>query len=57
MTPDYNNYHVERPPRPDLRCTEHESLCNVIHSLHSRVVALEQRVQQLERECVVRHKP
>ena len=39
---------INRPPQPDLRCQEHDGICEVLHSLHARVVALEQRVKALE---------
>jgi hypothetical protein len=32
-----------------LKCREHASVCEVVHSLHARVIALEQRVEILER--------
>ncbi len=40
---------IAAPPKPDLRCGEHGSLCKVAHSLHDRVVMLEQRVSILEK--------
>ena len=39
---------IDAPPAPDLRCREHSSLCEVVHSLHDRVVAVEQRLRILE---------
>jgi hypothetical protein len=39
---------IEVPPVPDLRCREHGGLCEVTHSLHNRIVGLEQRVKMLE---------
>ena len=39
---------MEVPPRPNLKCREHESLCEVTHSLHNRIVKLEERVGILE---------
>lgn len=39
---------MEVPHRPDLRCREHGALCEVAHSLHNRVVSLEERVRILE---------
>jgi len=36
------------PPRPDLRCSEHTTMCDVIHSLHTRVVLLEQKVKMMQ---------
>jgi len=38
----------EAPPHPDLRCRDHEAFCEVLHSLHRRIVELEQRVAKLE---------
>ena len=35
---------------PDLRCGEHCELCEVVHSLHGRLVILEARVLMLEKE-------
>ena len=39
---------MESPPKPDLRCREHDNVCKVAHSLHNRVLQLEQRVRMLE---------
>ena len=39
---------IEAPHRPDLRCREHDSLCEVAHSLHRRLLELEERVTRLE---------
>jgi hypothetical protein len=39
---------MEVPPAPDLRCREHDGLCKVAHSLHNRIVQLEQRLKMLE---------
>lgn len=39
---------LDVPRKPDLRCLEHGGVCEVIHSLHGRVVGLEQRVRKLE---------
>lgn len=38
-----------QPPMPDLRCLEHGPVCEVVHSLHARIVKLEQRVAILEK--------
>ena len=40
---------IERPCRPDLRCGEHEGLCDLLHSIYGRLLILEQRVEILER--------
>jgi hypothetical protein len=40
---------IEAPRCPDLRCREHDGLCEVAHSLHNRLVELEGRVDKLER--------
>ena len=40
-----------RPPdvrTPDLRCSEHKGVCEVVHALLNRVAALESRVRTLE---------
>lgn len=37
-----------QPQRPDLRCEEHGGICEILHSLHNRVVMLEQRVKMVE---------
>ena len=39
---------IEVPRRPDLRCREHEGLCEVAHSLHDRIVKLEGEVAMLK---------
>lgn len=39
---------IERPEKPDLRCKEHCSICEVIHSLHQRIVQVEAKVRKLE---------
>ena len=49
MIPDERDQ-MECPVKPDLRCGEHEKLCEVIHSLHGRIWALEERVKELERK-------
>ena len=36
--------------KPDLRCEEHCELCDVVHSIHGRLVILEARVLMLEKE-------
>jgi hypothetical protein len=35
---------ISAPPRPDLRCREHETLSAAIRSLHKRMMDLEARV-------------
>ena len=47
MMPDERDQ-MERPAKPDLRCSEHEKVCEVIHRLHGRIWALEERVKELE---------
>ena len=37
---------MEVPPKPDLRCEEHGSVCEVVHSLHQRLVKLEEIVRR-----------
>ena len=39
---------IDAPRHPDLRCREHDSLCEVAHSLHRRIMELEERVTRLE---------
>ena len=39
---------VEAPSRPDLRCREHESVCDVVHGMLGRLLLLEERVKMLE---------
>ncbi len=39
---------IDAPRHPDLRCREHDSLCKVVHSLHRRIMELEERVTRLE---------
>jgi len=34
--------------KPDLRCAEHGSVCEVMHSVYNRLVALESRIRVLE---------
>ena len=34
--------------KPDLRCSEHGSVCEVMHSVYNRLVALESRIRVLE---------
>ena len=46
MIPDERDQ-IECPERPDLRCSEHNSICAVAHSLHQRLVALEEQVRRI----------
>ena len=39
---------LDVPERPCLCCVEHESICEVVHSLLNRVISLEQRIRQME---------
>ena len=39
---------IELPEMPDLRCREHGNVCEVVHSIHNRLVLLEARVRKLE---------
>ena len=39
---------IEAPSMPDLRCREHESVCEVVHSIYNRLLLLEDRVRTLE---------
>ena len=36
------------PDKPDLRCSEHGNVCEVMHSVYNRLVALESRIVVLE---------
>ena len=48
MQDEANPLGFDRPERPDLRCSEHAGTCEVVHSLHSRIVSLEGRMVMLE---------
>jgi len=39
---------TEAPPKPDLRCKEHENHCELLHDMLGRLMQLEQRVATLE---------
>lgn len=39
---------IEVPVKPDLRCKEHGSVCEVVYSLHQRIVQVEAKVRKLE---------
>ena len=41
---------IESPRAPDLRCSEHEGVCDVVHGLLGRLMVLESRVKELEKE-------
>ena len=45
---DMIEHSIDAPRHPDLRCREHDSLCEVTHSLHRRIMELEERVTRLE---------
>ena len=36
------------PEKPDLMCSEHGNVCEVMHSVYNRLVALESRIVVLE---------
>ena len=49
MVPDERDQ-MSLPEQPDLRCSEHGGVCEVVHRLHGRLWALEERVKELERK-------
>lgn len=46
--PDERDQISSQPERPDLRCEEHAGVCELLHSLHGRLMELEFRVRALE---------
>ena len=47
MIPDERDM-MSRPEKPDLRCKEHGSVCEVMHSVYNRLLELEERIRVLE---------
>ena len=47
MIPDERDM-MSVPEKPDLTCSEHGSVCEVMHSVYNRLLELEERIKILE---------
>ena len=47
MIPDERDM-MSVPEKPDLTCSEHGSVCEVMHSVYNRLLELEERIRVLE---------
>ena len=45
---EQNGAPLNQPCKPDLRCQEHGSVCEVVHAMYSRLLIVEAKIESLE---------